>query len=175
MTYSPPAVHGDQTLITIGALDLLGSCFSYATPASGAYPLANLAIYVPFSVSETVTAFEGWVITGATAGGNFDIGIYSATGSRLVSAGSTARVVSTVNNTTTMTNQVLTPGVWYYMAFSADSTNTYISSSTVAGLNESMGVLESTTSFVLPASPTLSRTTRAYVPQFGLNLHTVAM
>lgn len=173
--YAPPTVDGDQTLTTIGALDVLGTVFPYGIPASTAYPLANLALYVPFSVSETVTAYEGWVITGTTAGGNFDIGIYSAAGSRLTSAGSTARTASAINNTTTMTDQVLSPGIRYYMAFSADATSNYFAAATAAGLNESMGMLESTTSFVLPSGPTLSRTTRAYVPHFGLNLYTVAM
>lgn len=155
-------------------MDNIGSVFSTTSPASTAYPLANLAIYVPFTVSETVTAYEGFVTTGATAGGNFDIGIYSAAGSRLTSAGTTARIVSTINNTTTMTDQVLVPNTRYYMAFSADGTNNYFAVVLAAGIYESMGVLESTTSFVLPSSPSLSRTTRAYVPLFGLNLYTVA-
>lgn len=175
MSYSPPSTDGDQTLTVIHALDTIGEVYSFAAPASTAYPLANLAIYVPFSVSEAVTVFEGWVVAGATAGGNFDIGVYSAAGVRLTSSGSTARVVSTVNNTTAMTNLTLVPDTRYYMAFSADTTALYIAATGVAGLNEAMGVLESTTSFVLPTNPTLSRTTRAYIPHFGLNLYTVAL
>lgn len=175
MSYTPPTVDGNQTLTVIGAMDLLGSVFPYATPASAAYPLANLALYVPFSVSEAVTAYEGWVTTGLTAGGNFDIGIYSAAGSRLTSAGATARTASAINNTTTMTDQVLSPGVWYYMAFAASGVDNYIAGTSAAGLWEAQGVLESTTSYVLPSGPTLSRTTRAYMPDFGLNLYTVAM
>ena len=175
MSYSPPAIDGDQTLTVIGAMDLLGSAFTFASPASAGYLLANLAIYVPFSVSETVTAYEGWVITGTISSGNFDIGIYSAAGSRLTSSGSTAKPASAVANTTTMTNYTLVPNTRYYMAFSADGTNNYFATTQVAGICEAMGVLESTSSFVLPASPSLSRTTRAYIPQFGLNLYTVAL
>ena len=175
MSYSPPVLYGDQTITVIHALDTLGECFSFAAPASAAYPLANLAIYVPFSVSEAVTVIEGWVVTGVTAGGNFDIGVYSAAGVRLTSSGSTARTASAVNNTTALTNLDLAPGTRYFMAFSADSTANYIAQTSAAGLNEAMGVLESTTSFVLPTNPTLSRTTRAYVPHFGLNLYTVAL
>lgn len=175
MSYSPPTQDGLQTLGVIPALDAIGAVFTYGSPASTAWPLANLALYVPFSVSETVTAVEGWAVAGGTAGGNFDIGVYSSTGSRLTSAGATARTLSTVNNTTTMTNLVLVPGVRYYMAMSADGTNTWMAVATAAGLNESMGMLESSTSYVLPASPTISRTTRAYAPLFGLNLYTVAL
>jgi hypothetical protein len=175
LSYSPPATDGDQTLTVIHALDNIGDAYSFAAPASVAYPLANLAIYVPFSVSEAVTVQEGWVISGTVAGGNFDIGVYSAAGVRLTSSGSTARSASAVNNTTAMTNLDLAPGTRYYMAFSADTTANYIATASVAGLNEAMGILESTTSFVLPTNPTLSRTTRAYIPHFGLNLYTVAL
>lgn len=175
MTYSPAPATGVRTL-TVKAAVYAGSVAGTQTqPASLAYPLANLAIYVPFSVSDTVTAYEGWVIAGGTAGGNFDIGIYDAAGARLSSAGATARTLSTVNNTTTMTDTVLVPRVRYYMAFSADSTNTYFSVSAAANIYEACGVLESTSSYVLPSNPTLSRTTRAYVPHFGLNLYTVSL
>jgi len=176
MSYSPPVVDGDQTLTTIAAMDMLGSAFTYGVPPSSvAYPLANLALYVPFSVSETVTVYEGWVVTATLAAGNFDIGVYSAAGSRLTSSGATAKPASDVANTTTMTNLVLNPNTRYYMAFAADGTNNYMAHNAVAGLCEAMGMLESTTSYVLPSSPTLSRTSRAYIPHFGLNLYTVAV
>lgn len=175
MSYEPSALFGALTPgNVIAACDGDGEIKGWTAPASAAYPLANLAIYVPFSVSHAVTAVEGWVSTGATAGGNFDIGIYDAAGSRLTSAGSTARSVSTIVNTTTMTDQLLLPGRRYYMAFSADAASNYIAGTSAAGIYEAMGILESTTSFVLPSSPTLSRTTRAYVPLFGLRVYSVA-
>lgn len=173
--YEASPLFGSLTLPgSISALDDDGEVPNWGPPASAAYPLANLALYIPFSVSHPVTAVEGWVSTGGTAGGNFDIGIYSAAGSRLTSAGSTARGTSTISNTTTMTNTDLKPGVRYYMAFAADGTNNYLAVTNLAGIYEGCGVLESTTSFVLPASPTLARTTRAYIPLFGLRLSSVA-
>jgi len=174
VSYSPPQVEGISTSNVVKSLDVWGTVFQFASSASAAYPLANLALYVPFSVSEAVTAYEGWVVTGGTAGGNFDIGIYSAAGARLTSSGSTVRGTATITNTTAMANLVLVPNTRYYLAFAADSTNTYFASANAAGLHEAMGVLESTTSFVLPTSPTLTRTTRAYVPYFGLSLWPVA-
>ena len=175
MSYSPPATNGILTTTTIRSLDTMGYVPGSSVIVSTAYPLANLAIYVPFSVSEPVTAYEGWVVTGTVAGGNFDIGIYSAAGVRLTSSGATARTASDVNNTTTMTNYDLKPGLYYYMAFAADATSNYFAAAQVAGLYEVHGVLESTSSYVLPSGPTLSRTTRAYMPWFGLNLYTVAL
>lgn len=175
MSYTPPRSDGIATSTTISAISTAGAGWNSTGAASAAYPLANLALYVPFSVSQALTVYEGWVVAGTTSGGNYDIGVYSATGSRLTSAGATARTLSTVNNTTAMTNLVLVPRVRYYMAFSADGTANYLAGTMSAGIYESMGMLESTTSYVLPASPTLSRTTRAYIPMFGLNLYTVAL
>lgn len=175
MTYAPATSASIETLTvkSAPAATIFGS--GNTAPASVAYPLANQAFYVPFSVSKTVTAYEGWVVSGATAGGNFDIGIYDAAGARLSSAGATARTASVVNNTTTMTDTVLVPRVRYYMAFAADSLNTYFCIVPAAQLIEAAGVLSSTSSYVLPSGPTLSRTTTAYLPYFGLNLYTVAL
>lgn len=174
MSYEPPRVDGIDTMAsTIVSHDVLGAWAPYGNAASNGYPLANLAFYVPFSVSAPVTAVEGWVSCGTVSGGNFDIGIYDAAGSQLTSAGSTARTASAIVNTTTMTDQALVPGVRYYMAFSASSTNNYVAGVLAAGLYEAAGILESTSSFALPASPTLSRTTRAYLPLFGLTLTSV--
>lgn len=176
MTYTAPPMRGVQTLTTIPALSRRMTLILGAAPASSvAYPLANLALYVPFSVSEPITAYEGWVVTAATAGGNFDIGIYSAAGSRLTSSGATARVVSSINNTTAMTNYTMLPGLRYYMAFAADSVDLYTARNPAAGLFAACGVLEATSSYVLPTSPTLAVTTRAYMPMFGLNCYSVSL
>lgn len=175
MSYSPAVVDGDQTLTTIAASSMLGTTFQFAAPAAVAYPLANLALYVPFSVSETVTAYEGWVVTGTLTGDNFDIGIYSAAGVRLTSSGANVKTASVIQNTTAMTDQVLVPNTRYYMAFACNGTGNYFAGTHGFGIYEAMGVLEATTSYVLPTNPTLSRTTRAYLPHFGLNLYTVAL
>jgi hypothetical protein len=143
------------------------------TPSSNAYPLANLALFVPISVPVPVVVLEGWVQAGATAGGNFDIGVYDESGNRLTSSGATARVVSSHNDTTTMGNLTLLPDRVYYMAFAADGTNNYFSMIPAAGLCEGFGILEATSAYVLPSSVTYVKTTRAYVPNFGLNMGTV--
>ena len=176
MTYVPPPIMGIGTTVSaLAAHDTPGSILCTNSITTQAYPLANLALFVPFSVSHPCTAYEGWIETGGTATGNFDIGIYDAAGSRLTSSGSTASAASTVVNTTTMANQTLLPGKRYYMAFAEDTnTDTFFCTAMAAGIYEASVILEATTAFVLPASPTLSRTTRAFVPHFGLNLYTVS-
>lgn len=164
-----------HTLFQVCAHDFMNGVGAWSGGAGTAWPLANLALFVPFSVSVPCTAFEGWVSTGATAGGNFDIGVYGTDGTRLTSSGATARTVSINQNTTTMTDLNLVPDRWYYMAMAADSTNNYIATVAVAGLQEAQGVCEMAAAYVLPASATLAKTTRAYLPQFGLNFRTTAL
>lgn len=176
MVYTSPPIVGAGTLGVISSFDRTGLGQIIGTPASATYPLTNLALYVPFSVSKVVTAYEGWALCGTGTGGNFDVGIYSSAGVRIASSGATARTASSIVNTSGMANTTLVPGVRYYMAFSADdAAETYIAGARVAGIYEAMGILESTSSYVLPTNPTLSRTTRAYLPVFGLNLHTVTV
>ena len=138
-----------------------------------AWPLANLAIYVPFYVNETLTVYEAGIGAGATAGGNFDIGIYTQAGTRLVSSGTTARTLS-VWNTAGLTDTQLTPG-WYYAAMSADTTNNYTGMLPAAGICESLGICEQATAFVLPATATLTRTTRASIPAISFAVRSVAL
>lgn len=141
--------------------------------ASAAWPLANLAIYVPLYINETVTLYEVGFGTGATAGGNWDIGIYDSAGTRLQSTGTQARTASAwnVNNWTDLTLQ---PG-WYYAAMAANGTNNYSGIVPAAGICESIGICEQQTAFVLPATATLTRTTRAFIPSITFALRSVAL
>ena len=111
---------------------------------------------------------------GATAGGNFDIGIYNSAGTRLVSSGSTARTLS-VWNTAGLTDTELTPGL-YYAAMSADGTNNYSGQAGfTAGTVAALGVCEQTTAFALPATSTMVVTTRTLVPCINFAVRSVAL
>src|SRR5262245_48928726 len=144
--------------------------------ASSAWPAASVAIYVPFYINETVTVYEAGVGAGATAGGNFEIGVYNEAGTKQVSSGSVARTLS-VWNTAGLTDTDLVPG-WYYMAMVADGTNNYGgTTSFAAGICEAIGICEQTsvTTGSMPSTATLSRTTRALVPGVALSVRSVAM
>jgi hypothetical protein len=170
-----PAARPEYPLFNISALDALGSGARFAADAAAGYPLANLALFIPFSVSIPVIPITGWAYCGTIAGGNFDIGVYDTAGTRLVSSGATARAASTVVSTATLTATTLFPDRWYYMAFSADATSNYFSSASIAGIWATQGLVEATTAYVLPASVTFAVTTRAYCPMFGLNLQTTVL
>lgn len=162
-------------LFSFVSTDVMGMAFTTTVPSSNAWPAANVALFVPFSVVQPVTVLEGWAACGSTGGGNFDIGIYDTAGNRLTSSGATARTATTTVNTTGMTNLDLFPDTWYYMAMSADGTNNYIAGIIGAGFYEAMGVCEATSAYTLPNPATLARTTRAYLPLFGLNLQSTGV
>lgn len=145
-----------------------------AAPAAQAWPLANLALGYPFQVTEVITVYGAWYAAGATAGGNLDIGIYDLSFARVVSTGTTARTAAAHTEITALTDTVLTPG-HYYAMMAADGVDNYAGwTLTAAGNNEAQGFVEATSSFVLPSTITLARSTRTQIPYFGFNLYSVA-
>lgn len=139
--------------------------------------VANLAVYVPFTVPIPVTVYEFWHNNGTlTTAYNVDYGIYNLDFTKVQSLGSTAgtTTASAVVNSTTWTDLVLEPGT-YYMAFASDSTRNFICSNDAIGLNQSAGIMEQTTAFALPSPAVPAIYTRAFVPQFGINLRNVAL
>jgi hypothetical protein len=147
--------------------------------ASAAWPLADVALFVPFFLPQRVVIYEVATGTGATAGGNFAIGVYTMSGTLIQDTDEQARTASAWNRVD-WTDLTLDPG-WYYMAMSADSTNNYSGTVPVAGICEAFGICEMTSAHNadgagtgLPATATLSRTTRAFVPAIGLFAYSVA-
>lgn len=141
-----------------------------AAPASAAWPLANLALLIPFGVDEPVNIQKVWYQTGTLTGGNLDIGVYDEAFARKFSSGATARAGASILTYVDTTDYTLAPGR-YYLAMSADGTATYFAWAGAAGLCAALGVLEATASYPLPATITPAITTRAYIPHFGLMLN----
>jgi len=113
---------GIKTLSPRSAASIGGnSGGSLGTHASGTWPAANRAIFIPFRLTQTVTVTLMWVFNGATVNGNFDIGIYDKDGTRLVSNGVTAQVGVNQIQTVDITDTVIGPGL-FYMALAFDNT-----------------------------------------------------
>lgn len=178
MTYTPARPVESRTYrhFSISTLGHESTSLAFASATnvvSTAWPLANLAIYMPIYINETVILYEVGFGTGLTSGGNWDVGIYDTAGTRLQSTGTTVRTASAWN-VSNWTDLTLQPG-WYYAAMSADGTNNYSGVAPAAGLCEAMGICEQTTAFVLPATATLARTTRAFIPQVSFACRSVAL
>lgn len=136
--------------------------------------VANLAVFAPFFINETMVVSEWWINLGTTTtASNWDFGIYREDFTKIQTLGSTAAgtVASNINNTTTWADLTLPAGA-YYMAYANDSTRPHATSNDIAGFHIAAGYMEQTSSsFPLPATATPIRYTRAYFPHFGFTLN----
>lgn len=120
-------------------------------PASAAWPTASMAIYIPFSTGRTMTVYQlGWVNGATSVAGNADAGIYRADGTRVISAGATARTgaVSTLQ-LANVTDTILYPGQ-YYLALVHDGTGNMFRWTDLAPLPAMKGVLTQASAYPLP-------------------------
>lgn len=163
---SPTLVDHLSTLGTNPLLTMLGS--SSVTQNS-----ANQAILVPFKPQRAMSiAIVQWVC--AVSSGNYDIGIYDASGTKLWSKGSTVFGTAGALQVETVSPSVpLTAGTTYYLAWSADNTTGSPRGivGTAAGWSGFQQMLDGTSytrlvssSFPLPSSIVLGSTSSIKMP-----------
>lgn len=135
-----------------------------------AYPSANLATYVPFSISRTTIVIELWTANGNAAAGNIDIGIYSVDGTRLVSTGSTAMAGTSVLQGVSITPLTLGPGQYYLAMVCSSTSGHFLSLQAISAYKiRALGVYQQASALPLPASATFAtNTTPINLPLFGL-------
>lgn len=159
------------------SIDTMGvdSVTSRIKPSSGAgaWPSANLAIYVPVRVRSRVIVTQLWYGNAGTATGNYDIGLYDAAGTALLRRGTTAKTTSPVEIVWDCTDTTIGPGI-YYLALASDSaTDTFHRLAPAAPITAALGVLSEASGFVLPATATFAvPQTLAYIPVIGMFLDT---
>jgi hypothetical protein len=139
---------------------------------SAGWPAANQALYIPFELEGPWQAAGGLIALGHTAGGgNWDLGVYTADGTRLASTGSVALAGAIdTEQTVTLTQSVrLSRGV-YYMALVASSTGMTIYRYAGGGANDWLvwGALQQASALPLPATATFARNTTQFLPFFSL-------
>lgn len=171
--WPPPRPLSQQAGGVISTASILNS-LQFTQGASNAWPSANLAIFVPFRLAEPVTVCKLAVGAGATAAGNFDVGIFDAQGNRIVSSGATAKQ-SSVEQIIDITDTEIGPGV-YYLALAANGTNNYTTlvPSGVVPIpiqkTRLYGVVHAAASYVLPASVTFTAATFSSIPMIAAYL-----
>lgn len=138
-----------------------------------AWPLANLALFVPFRVSQTIIAVKMFWFNGTAGTDSVDVGIYGQDGTRLVSSGSTLTSGASSKQEVDITDTTLTPGL-YYMAMAMNgTTNTIVRfSAGLTGPLSGWGLYELTSAFALPATATFATTTRQDIPLVCLTQRT---
>jgi hypothetical protein len=147
-------------------------------PTTSTAWVAGLAVYVPFYLESDSTVYEFWWGNGSgTTVHNIDVGIYTTAFVALQTLTSTAgaTTASAIVNTSTWTDLALTAGA-YYMGFVDDSTRNIETSADAVGLYQASGIMEQTgLSSTLPNPMVPVVYTRAFLPQFGLNLRSTAL
>jgi hypothetical protein len=141
-----------------------------AAPASQTWPVANLAIYVPFYLPFAYPVRRLAWVNGGTAAGNLDIGIYGMNGGRIVSSGSVAQAGTNTIQYLATVDKILRPGA-YYFAATASSTSTRIFGFLSTAVRcRSIGVLQEATALPLPAQMTPAQYAQTLYPLFGFTL-----
>lgn len=135
---------------------------------SAAYPSANRAIYIPFHIDEPLLASLLFCANGATASGNVDMGIYSASFVRLVSIGSTAQAGTNAIQTFDITDTLLAAGDYYFGIAVDNTTATLIQANPGVPMAQSSGLLMQASAFPLPATATPVTVSSGYTPLVGL-------
>jgi hypothetical protein len=169
--FEPLVTISPYSLESIGG-NMLTNIMSNAVSAT--WPVANQALFYPFYVSKTVTIQQLFLLNGATATGNVDMGIYSAGFTKIVSSGSQAQTSTNVIQSCPIAATQLSAG-YYYLAIAMSST-----SSTVFRVNnynsvyaKTMGCAQMNSAFPLPATATPASYNTAIVPVIALSTRSV--
>jgi hypothetical protein len=151
------------------ATKILASGFDSISDASdGAYPAANLAIYVPFYLQAPMLVKTVYWANGAAVSGNIDVGVYDAGKRKIYSTGSIAQ--AGVNSIQKVTPTPFTLGTGlFFLAISMDNTTGVLLRITMTSLAfyQTLGVYQQSV-FPLPATATFSLPTSDYLPLFGI-------
>lgn len=151
---------------------LLGAASVLASGGSTVWPVANLAIFVPFALATPLTIAQLFTANGATVSGNIDVGVYTLDGTRIVSAGSTAHAGTNTLQTYNIADTLLPAGD-YYLAIAMNNTTGTLSAHALAAIHlNRLGIAQMATAFPLPATATLAQMASAYLPLFGLTTRT---
>ena len=153
------------------------AALALAAPTSTAWPTANRAIYVPFTLRAPLTVVKLFSGNGSALSGNIDMGIYNAAGTRLVSKGSTAHAGASLQSFD-ITDTLLIAGQ-YYMAVALDNATGALcrwTATSPVSADVAWGVATEASAFPLPATATFASMTAlaaVYIPLIGLTGRTV--
>lgn len=155
------------------ALGLGVRAMSGSGAPSAAYPVANLSISYPIRVGEVTTFIQGWVANGATASGNWDVGIYDDDGTRLGSTGSVAQSGTSALQAANLTSAVtVTPGKYRVVLAASATTLTFNEITTIAAVASALGIEQMATNFPLGTTFTPAAFAQTLFPVFGLSRKT---
>jgi hypothetical protein len=175
---------GPRTVISVVSTDRFSPAWlGIMSVGSAAWPAADLAIFIPFTTPDDITARRMFWRNGTDGTGTLDIGIYNASGTRLSSSGPTATSGSNTYQYVDIADVALSKNTVYYLAAvsSTAASGTFYRTASAYGTFDNgfpgfLGVLkqESVSSSTLPATATFAAWDNHadFVPVIGLTTST---
>lgn len=173
-----PAPHSDYRIQAIGFPAASAKYFQHGTGfnitggtqvASTNWPVANRAIYLAFELDRPMIATQMYVYNGSAAvTGNWDLGLYSADGTRLVSTGSTAQTGGNAPQVFNITDTYLDRGAFYLGIVASSVSLSVYRFAGGAGFDWLIwGGLHETSALPLPATATFAANITQFIPVCG--------
>ncbi len=134
---------------------------------SAVYISANLAIFVPFSLTRPVRTTLLWTANGAAVSGNMDVGVYDENGVKLISTGAIAQAGVSTLQTFVVASTQFGPGRFYLALSHSDAIGRYYNAPAPAITLKMAGVLQMAAAHPLPATANFATMAFAYLPAFG--------
>ena len=147
---------------------------SYMVTASVAYPAANLALFIPFTLTKSIVMVKLFAVNGNPCAGNIDVGIYDVAGRRIISSGSVAHAL--INNVQVfdIADTRIGPGNFYLAVAKDDAVGCLRAGTTFANIAPALlGMAQMAAAFPLPAQAVFAQITGNYVPVIGLSTRVV--
>lgn len=163
---------GLPLILSIGMESMVGRSarLSSFTAASAAWPSANRAYLIPFSIDAPFKVARVFAYNGGTASGNFDIGVYDRYGGLITSIGSTAQSgTSSIQQVSIGSPPTLEPGI-YCMAISrSNTTATNFRAAAPQNILTAAGMRQRDSSVPLPSTfDSFASMATDYLPVFGI-------
>jgi hypothetical protein len=148
-------------------VSLLGGT-NWNTISDTIWPVANLAIFVPFVLAMPASMVRIGILNGAVIAANFDAGVYTEDGVRIASTGATAQAGAFTFQQVALSAN-FGPGR-FYMALVKDDIVATVSRLTLIGATGPAvaGVAQMAAAYPLPANAVLAAVTGNYIPIIGL-------
>jgi hypothetical protein len=147
----------------------VNSSVGITSTASGAWPTANLRIYVPFAIPWPYPVRRVFWANGSAVSSNMAFAIYSIDGTLIYTTGSVASAGASALQYVTPTEFTLYPGR-YYMSLSCDATSVnrlYLA--TITTIDARLrGLLQQASAFTAPATMTGAQFTGTLFPLCGI-------
>lgn len=152
----------------------IATAFRQGAAGSATWPSANTAIFVPFTNPRPELVKKLWSGNGSAVSGNIDVGIYDASGNRLVSSGSTAQAGTNDLQEFDVTDTVIPGPATLYLACALDNTTGQLFRNGQGSVLMRMyGLVQQTSAFPLPTTATFATIAQAYCPDVGASLRTL--